>query len=164
MRTRTELPAGEPFIVMTRLYDAPRDVVWEAITKAEHVREWWGGPGCTNPICEMDVRPGGLWHHVMRFPDGKELVMDFVFLEVERPKRLVWQHADHGKRHDGPPASHMTVTLEDLGDTTKWMLVSRFDSLADREAAVAFGFTHPIEASSDRLVQYLKNLCQERGR
>jgi uncharacterized protein YndB with AHSA1/START domain len=158
MSTRTEIPAGEPTIVMTRVYDAPRHLVWQAMTEARHVRQWWGGPGFSNPVCEMDVRPGGLWNHVMRFPDGRELRMAFVFMEVEKPARLVWQHTDYGRRKDGPPASHTTVTLDDLGGKTRWTMVARFLSLADRDAAAGIGFSYPIEASSDGLVEYLKTL------
>lgn len=156
MSTQTQIPEGEPIIVMTRVYDAPRALVWQATTQPEHVREWWGGPGFSNPVCEMDVRPGGHWKHVMRFPDGYELQMHFVFLEVDEPSRLVWQHEDHGRRKQGPPTSTMTVTLEDLGARTRWTLTARFLSLADREAALAIGFTRPIEASNDRLAEYLR--------
>jgi uncharacterized protein YndB with AHSA1/START domain len=158
MSTTSEVPAGEAVIVMTRIYDAPRDIVWEAITEPKHVAEWWGGPGFTNPVCEMDVRPGGLWRHVMRFPNGHELRMEFVFLEVDKPKRLVWQHVDHGERKEGPPTSVITVTLDDMDERTRWTMVARFHSLAERDAAVAMGFSNPINASSDRLVDYLKTL------
>jgi uncharacterized protein YndB with AHSA1/START domain len=158
MSTTSEVPAGEAVIVMTRIYDAPRDIVWEAITEPKHVAEWWGGPGFTNPVCEMDVRPGGLWRHVMRFPNGHELRMEFVFLEVDKPKRLVWQHVDLGERKEGPPTSVITVTLDDMDERTRWTMVARFHSLAERDAAVAMGFSNPINASSDRLVDYLKTL------
>ena len=160
MSTRTEIPADEPMIMMTRVYDAPRALVWEAMTEAKHIREWWGGPGFTNPVCEMDVRPGGLWKHVMRFPDGHELRLDFVFVEVDAPSRLVWQHVDHGKRKEGLPTSVTTVTLEDLGDKTRYTMTARFSSMADREAAVAMGFTRPIEASNERLTAYLKTMVR----
>lgn len=160
MSTQTQIPEAEPIIVMTRVYDAPRALVWQATTQPEHVKQWWGGPGFSNPVCEMDVRPGGHWKHVMRFPDGYELQMHFVFLEVEKPSRLVWQHEDHGRRKEGPPTSMMTVTLEDLGARTRWTMTARFLSLADREAALAIGFTRPIEASNDRLTEYLRTLEQ----
>jgi uncharacterized protein YndB with AHSA1/START domain len=156
--TQTKIPAGEPTIVMTRIYDAPRDLVWQAMTEAKHVRRWWGGPGFSNPVCEMDVRPGGLWNHVMRFPDGQELHLAFVFLEVEKPTRLLWQHTDYGKRKEGLPAVHTTVTLDDFGGKTRWTMVARFLSVEDRDAAVGFGFSRPIEASNDRLVEYLKTM------
>src|SRR5260221_1436437 len=115
----TEVAVAETAIVMSRVYDAPRGLVWQAMTRPEHIRRWWGGPGFTNPVCEMDVRPGGLWHHVMRFPDGHELHLDFVFLEVEPPSRLVWRHVDHGMRKQGPPTCRTTVTLDDLGGRTR---------------------------------------------
>ena len=158
MKTETIIPASEPTIVMTRLYDAPRDLVWQTMTEARHVRRWWGGPGCSNPVCDMDVRPGGLWNHVMRFPDGRELHLAFVFIEVEEPTRLVWQHTDYGQRKDGLPASHTILTLDDVDGRTRWTMVARFSSMADRDAAIGFGFSGPIEASSDRLVEYLKTL------
>jgi uncharacterized protein YndB with AHSA1/START domain len=126
------------------------------MTEAKHVAQWWGGPGVTNPVCEMDVRRGGLWHHVMRFPDGRELHMNFIFIDVEKPKVLAWRNAGNGKRNDGPPSAVITVTLHDLGGRTAWEMVARFQSLEDRDAAIAMGFSNPIEASSDRLVDYLE--------
>lgn len=158
MSTQTEIPPSEPVIIMSRIYDAPRAKVWEAMTKPEHVRKWWGGPGFSNPVCEMDLRPGGRWHHVMRFPDGHELVLDFVFLEINAPSRLVWQHVDHGKRKGPPPTCRTTSTLDDLGQQTRATMEARFNSLADRDFAVGMGFTGPIAASNERLVQYLKAL------
>ena len=158
MSTQTKLPADEPLVVMTRLYDAPRALVWKAITAPAHVRQWWGGPGFSNPVCEMDVRPGGRWTHVMRFPDGRELSLDFVFLEVEAPSLLSWQHRDHGQRSEGPPTSITTITLEELAEQTRWTMVARFRSLADREAALALGYSGPIEASSERLDAYLETM------
>jgi uncharacterized protein YndB with AHSA1/START domain len=160
MNTTTDAPDDIPTIVMSRIYDAPRETVWAAMTQPKHVKLWWGGPGFTNPVCEMDVRPGGLWHHVMRFPDGHELVMDFVFLEVEPPRRLVWQHRDRGKLPARPPTS-IAVTLEDLGSRTSWTMVARFDAMDERNAAMAMGFTGPIEASNERLVGYLAIMSQD---
>jgi uncharacterized protein YndB with AHSA1/START domain len=158
MTTRTEIPPGEPTIIMTRVYEAPRALVWQAMTQAAHVREWWGGAGCSNPLCDMDVRPGGLWTHVMRFPDGRELRLAFTFLEVQEPARLVWQNTDYGTRKEGPPAAQVTVTLDDLGGSTRWTMVARFRSLAERDAAVGMGFSRPSAASGDRLVEYLQTM------
>jgi uncharacterized protein YndB with AHSA1/START domain len=158
MSTTTTISTDQPIITMTRVYDAPRDLVWDAMTKPEHIREWWGGAGTENPVCEMDVRPGGLWKHVMRFSNGFELKLDFVFLEVEAPGRLVWQHTDHGKRQEGPPTSVTTVNLEEVGSQTRWTMVARFNSMKERDAAINMGFSRPIEASSDRLTEYLPTL------
>ncbi len=161
MSMQTQIPDSEPVIIMSRVYAAPRALVWDAMTKPEHVREWWGGPGFTNPVCEMDLRPDGLWTHVMRFPDGFELRMELVFVEVKPPSRLVWQQRDHGKRKPGQgglPTSVTTVTLEEVEGGTRWTTEARFLSMADRAAALGIGYAKPIGASSDRLVEYLPKM------
>jgi uncharacterized protein YndB with AHSA1/START domain len=151
--TQETTPGAESVIILTRVYDAPRELVWEAITEPKHVSRWWGGPGTTNPVCDMDVRPGGKWRHVMRFPDGRELNMSFVFVEVSKPEKLVWQTADAHKD------ILFTVTLDALAASqTAWKLVARFQSPEDREIALSMGFTKPIEASGARLAEYLETL------
>ena len=157
MSTRTEVPRDQPTIVMTRVYDAPRDMVWEAITEPDHVRQWWGGPGYTTLACEMDVRPGGRWSQVMRFPDGQEMALRFVYVEVDKPARMVWRNADP-ERAPGAVAPQFTVTLEALGERTRWTLVARFESIAERDAAVGIGFTGPIETSNEGLVAHLERM------
>jgi uncharacterized protein YndB with AHSA1/START domain len=157
-KTRTDVPIDEPTIVMTRVYDAARALVWAVTVDPSHVRQWWGGAGCTNPVCEMDVRVGGLWKHVMRFADGHEIRLDFVFLEVDPPARLAWENIDHGRRRSMPPSSRITVTLDELGARTRWTMVARFLSMEERDAALGHGFSGPIAASADRLAAYLAGL------
>jgi uncharacterized protein YndB with AHSA1/START domain len=92
--TLDALSPDEPIIIMSRIFDAARETVWEAFTKPEHVARWYGGHGFTNPVCEMDVRPGGHWHHVMRTPDGNAFETHFIFVEVVKPEKLSWQDID----------------------------------------------------------------------
>lgn len=158
MNTSVDAPADEAIIVMTRMFDAPRQLVWACMTQPEHMKVWWGAPGFTNPVCEIDLRPGGLWRHVMRAPDGTEYAFDFVYLEVAEPERLVWQNADHGKRKDGPPTSVVTVTLEEHGTRTRWRMVARFESIAARDLSVKMGFGQMIDLSNTRLDAYLETL------
>ena len=149
----------EPIIVMTRTLDAPRELVWAAFTDPKHVSKWFGGRGFETLVCEMDVRPGGKWRHVMRMPNGAELAMEVVYLEVDEPSRLVWQNVDHGQRAPGEhPSSVMTVTFEAAGNKTKWKLVARFLSMADRELANRIGFANVIAEGNDRLVELLRTL------
>lgn len=157
MSVQTSIPSEEPVIVMSRVFDAPRRLVWAAMTEPRHVLIWWGGEGVTNPVCEMDVRPGGRWRHVMRFPDGHELPMEFVFVEVEEPEKLVWRSVRESVP-GGPPNATISVTLSEAGEGTAWRMVSRFASFEDREAALGVGFTGPIERSSNGLAEYLKRL------
>src|SRR5262249_16103351 len=103
----------------------------------KHVKQWWGGAGASNPVCEMDVRPGGAWRHVLRFPDGTEIAMNFVFVEVEKPRRLVFQDRDYGMPKQGAPAARVSVTLTEEGGKERWRMEARFDSAAIRDAVVA---------------------------
>jgi uncharacterized protein YndB with AHSA1/START domain len=148
----------EAVIVMSRLFDAPREKLWEALTTPAHVARWFGGPGFTSPVCEMDVRPGGIWRHVMRTPDGAEFAMDYIYLEVVKPEKLVWQHVDHGKGGSGPPTSVNTVTLEDHGAQTRWKMVARFTSIADRDRSVQMGFATMVELGCERLADLVRSL------
>lgn len=140
---------SESSIIMTRVFDAPRDVVWKVLTDPVHVRVWYGGHGFENPVCEMDVRPGGRWHHVMRTPDGHEHPMDFEFVEVVRPERLSWR--DAAPRAGIHPSPLVVVTLEDAGPKTRWTMVARFETPNDRAAAMRFGFAAVLDQGCDKL-------------
>src|SRR5690348_7414328 len=76
-------------IEISRTFDAPRWLVWEAFTKPEHVRNWLGPRRLWMPVCEMDVRPGGAWRFVHKGEDGQEHHFRGEFLEVVQPERLV---------------------------------------------------------------------------
>jgi len=149
---------SEPIIVITRIFDAARQLVWRAITDPKHVAQWYGGQGFTNPVCEMDVRPGGLWRHIMQAPNGAQFTINCVFVEVVEPERLVWRTVKDEKRQPAPPAAVHTITLEEYGKQTKWTLVARFDSLEDRDITARMGFGAMIGQGLERMAEYLKTL------
>jgi len=88
-------------LVPTRVFDAPRELVWKVWTDPKHVARWWGPHGFTNPVCELDVRPGGAIRIHMRGPDGTVYPMTGVYLEVVEPERIVFTSAALGA--DGNP-------------------------------------------------------------
>jgi hypothetical protein len=154
-------PVDGATVVLERMFDAPRELVWSVFTTPKYVAMWYGGHGFSNPVCEMDVRPGGLWRHVMRTPDGAEFAAEYVFLEVVRPHKLVWQRADHEKLVESKhPSSIITVTLEDAGKGTKWRMVARFHSIEDREIAQRLGFSEVILEGSEKLAEIATGLQQ----
>ena len=77
-------------LVLTRVFDAPRELMFRAWTDPKLLAQWFGPNGFTNPVCEVDLRPGGVWRHVMRGPDGNDYPMTAIFQEVIRPERLVF--------------------------------------------------------------------------
>jgi uncharacterized protein YndB with AHSA1/START domain len=148
---------NEPVIVMTHVLEAPRALVWTAFTTPEHVKNWYGGHGFHNPVCEMDVRPGGRWRHVMRTPDGHEQHLAFVFVEVVKPERLSWRTE---RQMPGEPEALNTLTLEDLGRRTRVTFVARFASVAERDLAMSWGFTRVLGEGVERMQQVLASLSR----
>ena len=78
--------AGKREVVITRVFDAPRALVFKAWTDPKHIARWWGPMGFTNPICELDARVGGAWRIVMRSPTGIEYPCGGVYREIVRPR------------------------------------------------------------------------------
>jgi uncharacterized protein YndB with AHSA1/START domain len=123
-------------LIFTRVFDAPRELVFEAWTQPEHVAQWWGPQGFSTTISEMDVRPGGVWRLVMRGPDGTDYKNRLVFLEVDKPRRLVYKH---DPEPGSEPSSHqVTVTFAEDGTGAKTRLTMQmvFASAAAREYIV----------------------------
>jgi uncharacterized protein YndB with AHSA1/START domain len=95
------MPAGnaeskKAELILTRTFDAPREVVFQAWTDPKTLAQWWGPRGFKTKIREMDVRPGGAWRYAMLGPDGNEYPFDGVYVEVVAPERLVFDGAIHG--------------------------------------------------------------------
>jgi len=86
----SEPRAGEREFAISRVLCAPRELVWKAWTDPGDMARWWGPKAFTNPVCEMDVRPGGLFHYGMRSPDGHEMWGRFGYREILAPERLVF--------------------------------------------------------------------------
>lgn len=148
-------PENEPFIIMTRLLDAPIDLVWAVFTQPEHMVHWWGGHGWSNPVCEIDLRVGGARTQVMRSPDGYEMALNGVFVEIDEPHHLVWRNES-----DDParPPVIQAVTFTEEGGKTRWTLRSTMISVAARDKAVEMGFVQMITQGTERLDGYLDSV------
>jgi uncharacterized protein YndB with AHSA1/START domain len=105
--------------VSSRVFDAPRELVWKAFTEADRLRHWWGPKGLTMLSCEIDLRPGGLFHYGMRTPDGHEMWGKWVFREIVPQERLVYVVSFSDAR-GGVTRHPMSATwpLEVLGTTS----------------------------------------------
>jgi uncharacterized protein YndB with AHSA1/START domain len=125
-----------PSLLVTRVFDAPRQLVFKAWTDPAHLARWWGPQGFTLPSCKADFRPGGAYRFHMRGPDGTDHYTQGVFHELVEPERIVlgwcWTDAE-GKPNS--PQTLVTVTFEDQGQKTKLTLRQEFfESVADRDA------------------------------
>ena len=123
-------------MVVTRVFDAPRELVWKAWTEPKYVMQWWGPKGFTAPFCEMDFRVGGKFRCCMRAPDGQEFWNGGEYHEIILHEKIVYslyfadakgntvEAAQYGIEHEAIADAHDVVTFEDFGDgRTKLTLI-----------------------------------------
>jgi uncharacterized protein YndB with AHSA1/START domain len=143
-------------IRMTRLFDAPRRLVFDAMTKPEHVKRWWGrlGEGYSVPVCEIDLRPGGAWRFVNRHPKG-EVAFYGEYREITPPSRLVFTEI-----FEQFPDSVSVVTADftDEGGKTRFTATVRYPSLEVRDIVLASGMARGAGISYDRLEDLVAEL------
>jgi uncharacterized protein YndB with AHSA1/START domain len=143
-------------IVMTRVFDAPRSLVWEAHTNPEHPPHWMTGPeGWSMPVCEIDLRVGGGWHFVWRRSDSSELEMRGEYREIAPPERLV---STESWGEDWPETLNTLVLSEEDGRTTLTSTVL-YPSKEARDAALETGMKDGATQSFDRLAEHLRTMA-----
>src|SRR5580698_2640991 len=113
-------------IRITRLYDAPVDAVWDAWTDPEQTAQWWGPRGFTLTTHSKDLRPGGSWSYIMHGPDGTDWPNYTTYHEVEKHKKLVYDHGAAGK--GSPPLFRVTVIFSETKGKTKMEMTMSFVS------------------------------------
>lgn len=143
-------------IVITRIFNAPRKLVFDAWTNPKYLPHWMLGPdGWTMPVCEIDLRPGGSWHFVWRHTNGNEMEMRGTYREVHPPERLV------SSESWGPqwPETLNTVLLTETAGKTTATITILYPSKEARDAALATGMKMGLALSYDRLENYLSSLA-----
>ena len=147
--TRTERE-----IVMSRVFDAPRNLVFEAWTKPELLKRWLGARGgWSMVVCEVDLRVGGAYRFVWRGPDGAEMGMGGVYREIAPPERLVATESFDDPWYPGE-ALDTTVLVEEGGKTTATTTVL-YESEEIRDAVLESGMARGVAESYDMLAEYL---------
>ena len=142
-------------IVMRRVLDAPRELVFEAHKSCEHLSQWWGPRGYEVISCDVDFRPGGGWRIVHRSPDGEEHAFRGEYREIVPPERIVWTF-----EFEGMPGSVSveTMTLEEHDRKTELKSTSVFDTVAERDGMLESGMESGAAETMDRLDEYLEVL------
>ena len=144
-------------IQLTRLFDAPPDLVFEAMTTPEHVKRWWGilDDGYSVPVCEIDLRVGGTWRFVGRGPKGAIPAFYGVYKQIEAPRLLVFTEIFE-PFPDGE--SLVTQRLTPEGGKTRLTMTARYDSKATRDMVIGTGMEKGAAISYDRLDDLLQTL------
>ncbi|MGA7732396.1 MAG: SRPBCC family protein [Chloroflexia bacterium] len=143
---------GKQEIVITRVFDAPRELVFKAFTDPNLIPQWWGPGYLTTTIARMEVRPGGIWRFVQRSPDGNEYGFHGVYHDIVSPERLVYTF-----EFEGAPGHVLleTVTFEEQDGKTKLTDKSVFQSVEDRDAMLQSGMEGGAHESMDRLAELI---------
>ena len=144
-------------IVQERMYDAPRELVFRALTERQHVDHWWGPDGFINTTYEMDVRPGGRWRFNMHAPDGTDYSNRMVYQEVVAPERIVAVHGEDVD--DDPNAFLVTITLEEVAPGQTYLRMSNLLNTVEQRAFVeGFGAVELGRQTLARLAEYLPKM------
>ena len=157
--TRIIAERGKQEVIITRVFDAPRTLVFRANTDRNLISQWWGPKRFTTTIDKMDVKPGGQWRFVQRDAAGNEYAFHGVYHEVRSPERIVDTF-----EFEGMPGhvSLETCTLEDIDGKTKVMTKSVYQSVEDRDGALVSGMEEGVLETMDRLAELLEKLKIER--
>jgi uncharacterized protein YndB with AHSA1/START domain len=143
---------GDRHIVITRIFDAPRAVVFEAWTKAEHVTHWWDPSGLPLAVCEIDLRPNGAFRWVNRTPDGGEgYQFTGIYREVVPPEKLVFT--------DASAQSGATLVFTEEGKQTKLTMTIECASSKDRDALLQMRVDAGTAQTLENLAAYLRTIA-----
>jgi uncharacterized protein YndB with AHSA1/START domain len=142
-------------IIATRVFDAPRELVFEAWTDQKHLAQWWGPDGFSTTTRSMDIREGGIWRFVMHGPDGRDYENLITYVEVVKPKRLVYRHG--GTEDVEPVQFEVEVMFEDLGEQTKLTMRMAFPSAEERARVIKeYGADKGLAQTLARLGDYVE--------
>ncbi|WP_214404684.1 SRPBCC domain-containing protein [Pseudonocardia lacus] len=153
--TEVVIEPGRQDIVVTRVFDAPRDVVFAAYTDPDLVPRWWGSGRFTTEVDRMDVRPGGAWRFVARKADGTGYGFRGVYHDVVAPERIV---STYEFEEGGPGRLQLQVdTLTEVDGKTELVVVSLFQSVEDRDGWIpAAGIEKSVQESMDLLEEIIR--------
>jgi len=147
METKNKIADRE--LTVSRLLNAPKELVWELWTNPEHIKHWWGPNGFTNTIYKMDVKNGGEWDFTMHGPDGTNFRNIHTFVELVKCEKIVLRHVT-------PPHFGMTVTFTPQGNKTLLSITSQFESAEQlKEVIRVFKADEGLKQNVDKLEKYI---------
>jgi uncharacterized protein YndB with AHSA1/START domain len=153
----TKKPADHE-VIITRIFDAPRELVWKAWTDPKHLVKWWGPKGFTNPVCKWDPRPGAAIYVVMRAPNGTDYPMGGIFREVIKPERLIFTSGALDEK--GNPLFELlhTVTFAEHDGKTTLTVRSHVIKSTDKAARYLSGYEAGMTQSLERLAECISDI------
>ncbi len=153
-------PADDPVIILTRDFDAPRELVFAMHTRPEHMKRWWGPRYITLSVCEIDLRPGGAWRYVFAKSGGPAMTFKGEYQEVAPPERLVYTFIFDVEQIRDHPAL-VTLTFEEAAGKTKMTQTVRHDTFVARDGHLHSGMESGAAEGMDRLEELLATMPRQ---
>lgn len=147
---------GKQDIILTRTFDAPRALVFQAYTDPKLIPQWWGPRKYKTIVDRMELKKGGIWRYINRGSDGQEFAFNGVYHEIAAPERLLYTYEFEGM----PPgrAGIVTITFEEQNGKTLLTDKSLFQSVEDRDAVVQSGMEQGAAETFDRFEELLSKM------
>lgn len=153
-------------LMMERVFDAPRELVFKAFSEAEHLKHWWGPRGWTLTVCNIDFRPGGIWHYCMKCMDenqgdfyGFESWGKAIYKEIVEAEKIVYvdYFSDaEGNEAEGMPSSQIEMTFVEVEGKTKLVSRVQYASAEALKTVLEMGMEQGITETWDRLAEHLQ--------
>ena len=157
MAHKLSIEAADRTLKMARTFDYPRELVFQAYTDGEALKQWFGPEGWPLTVSDMDFRVGGTWHYCMSGPDGEQAWGIATFEEIEAPSKLVYRDGfSDADRNIVPPESTVTIEFVEVGPSqTSLRVTSVFASNDERDQVLAMGMEEGMGQTLDHLEEYL---------
>ncbi len=159
---------NERVLVLERIFDAPRDLVFKMFKEAKHLKHWWGPVGWDLPVCNIDFHPGGKWHYCMKCMDknqgefyGQESWGMSIYEEINEPKSITYTDyfSDaEGKLNEELPSTKVQIEFIDLGGKTKLVNRSSYNTAEALNTVMKMGMLEGITETWNRLEDYLNSI------
>lgn len=160
----TNTPAKDTELVITREFEAPRDLVWQVWTEPEHIEKWFGPEGFNTRVKSMDFRKGGKWEYVMIGPDGAEYPFGGVYLEIEPIEKVVStdefgdEYKERNPEMSLPKITSVTTLFEDRGTMTRVVIKTLHATVEDRKKHEEMGVEAGWNSSFEKMDSYLAEI------
>ncbi|MFF2015224.1 MULTISPECIES: SRPBCC domain-containing protein [Paenibacillus] len=159
---------NDRFLVLERVFDAPRELVFQMFKEAEHIKHWWGPRGWEIPVCTIDFHPGGVWHYCMKCVDpnqgtfyGMESWAKAVYEEIVEPEKIIYNDYfcdAEGNINESLPSTLITLDFIDLGGKTKLINRAEYTSAEALKTVMDMGMLQGITETWNRLEERLESL------
>ncbi|MEX0685504.1 MAG: SRPBCC domain-containing protein [Balneolales bacterium] len=155
---KTHIETTKREFILERVFNAPRELVFEAYSDCSHLKHWWGPREWPLTVCEMDFRVGGIWHYCMSGPDGQESWGKAIYHDIKEPDKIVYDDFfsdKEGNISDSMPEIKITVEFIDHDGKTKIRSKSIFKTEAELKKVIEMGMAEGITETYDRLDEHL---------